>query len=75
MLKIPIWLLDVDDLALLLDANDPAQLPLIEKMLRLVPILTGSSESTIKKKDDIINIIIIYILTIYSCLFLRYIIK
>ena len=54
LLKIPIWLLDVDDLALLLDANDPAQLPLIEKMLRLVPILTGSSESTIKKKDDII---------------------
>ena len=54
LLRIPVWLLDVDDLALLLDANDPAQLPLIEKMLKLVPILTGSSESTIKKKDDII---------------------
>ena len=54
LLRIPVWLLDVDDLALLLDANDAAQLPLIEKMLKLVPILTGSSESTIKKKDDII---------------------
>ena len=54
LLKIPIWLLDVDDLALLLDVDNPAQLQIIEKTLKLVPILTGASENTIKRKNDII---------------------
>jgi len=54
LLRIPVWLLDVDDLALLLDVTSPIQLPIIEKTLRLVPILTGSSENTIKRKNDII---------------------
>lgn len=54
ILKIPIWLLDVDDLALLLDATSPTQLPIIEKTLKLVPILTGSSENVIRRKNDII---------------------
>lgn len=54
ILRIPIWLLDVDDLALLLDANSAAQLPILEKTLKLVPILTGDSEMVIKRKNDII---------------------
>jgi len=54
VLRIPVWLLDVDDLALLLDANNPSQLPIIEKALKLVPILTGTSENVIKRKNDII---------------------
>ena len=54
ILRIPIWLLDVDDLALLLDATDPAQLPIIEKTLKLVPILTGTGDLVIKRKNDII---------------------
>ncbi len=54
ILRIPIWLLDVDDLALLLDATTPTQLPIIEKTLKLVPILTGSSENVIRRKNDII---------------------
>ena len=54
VLRIPIWLLDVDDLALLLDATSPTQLPIIEKTLKLVPILTGTSENVIKRKNDII---------------------
>ena len=54
ILRIPVWLLDVDDLALLLDANSPTQLPIIEKTLKLVPILTGSTENVIKRKNDII---------------------
>ena len=54
ILRIPIWLLDVDDLALLLDATSPTQLPIIEKTLKLVPILTGSSENVVKRKNDII---------------------
>ena len=54
ILRIPIWLLDVDDLALLLDANTASQLPIIEKTLRLVRILTGTSENVVKRKNDII---------------------
>ena len=54
ILKIPVWLLDVDDLALLLDATSPTQLPIIEKTLKLVPILTGSTENVIIRKNDII---------------------
>ena len=54
ILRIPVWLLDVDDLALLLDATSPTQLPIIEKTLKLVPILTGSSENVIRRKNDII---------------------
>ena len=54
ILRIPIWLLDVDDLALLLDATTPSQLPIIEKTLKLVPILTGNSANVIKRKNDII---------------------
>lgn len=54
IIKIPLWLMDVDDVALLLDANTPNQLPIIEKALKLVPILIGNSEETIKHKNDII---------------------
>ena len=54
ILRIPAWLLDVDDLALLLDANSPEQLPIIEKTLKLVPILTGTGETVIRRKNDII---------------------
>ncbi len=54
LLKIPVWLLDVDDFALLLDANHPSQLPIIEKMLKLVTILTGTTEMVVRRKNDII---------------------
>ncbi len=54
ILRIPVWLLDVDDLALLLDVTTPMQLPILEKTLKLVPILTGNGETVIKKKNDII---------------------
>lgn len=54
LLRIPPWLLDVDDLALLLDVNSPSQLPIIQKALNLVAILTGNSENVIRRKNDII---------------------
>lgn len=54
IIRIPLWLLDVDDLALLLDANTPNQLPIIEKTLKLVPVLIGNSPVVIKHKNDII---------------------
>lgn len=54
LLKIPLWLLDVDDIALLLNATNPSQLPIIEKALKLVPILKGTGEESTKIKNDII---------------------
>ena len=54
LIRIPVWLLDVDDLALLLDVTTPSQLPIIEKTLKLVPILTGTSKEVAKRKNDII---------------------
>ena len=54
IIHIPTWLMDVDDLALLLDVTNPNQLPILEKTLKLVPILTGNSADTIKHKNDII---------------------
>ena len=54
LLQIPVWLLDVDDLALLLDAESSNQLPILEKTLKLVPILTGTSQNAIIRKNDII---------------------
>ena len=54
VLQIPLWLLDVDDIALLLEVTTPNQLPIIEKALRLVPVLTGDDEQVIPAKNDII---------------------
>ena len=38
ILRIPLWLLDVDDIALLLECNNTSQLPIIEKALKLVTV-------------------------------------
>ena len=54
LLRIPLWLLDVDDIALLLGATESSQLPIIEKALKLVPILKGLDDEGIKCKNDII---------------------
>lgn len=54
ILRIPLWLLDVDDLALILNVTNPSQLPIIEKALKLVPVLIGNTPETIRRKNDII---------------------
>lgn len=54
LIKLPLWLLDIDDFALLLEVDDPTQLPIIEKALRLVTIFSGSEEDTKVYKNDII---------------------
>lgn len=54
LIKLPLWLLDIDDFALLLEADDPTQLPIIEKALRLVTIFSGNEEETKVYKNDII---------------------
>ena len=54
LLRIPLWLLNVDDLALLLGATESSQIPIIEKALHLVPLMIDTSEESIKYKNDII---------------------
>ncbi|MGE5456282.1 MAG: helicase HerA domain-containing protein [Ignavibacteriales bacterium] len=54
LLKIPLWLLGVDDFALLLGAEKPSQLPIVEKTLKLVTIFARQEELVIKHKNDII---------------------
>lgn len=54
LIKLPLWLLDVDDFALLLEADDATQLPIIEKALRLVTVFASNDQETMKYKNDII---------------------
>ena len=54
ILRIPPHLLDVDDLAILLNATTPEQLKIIEKALELVKIFKQENESILKIKNDII---------------------
>ena len=54
LLKVPLWLLDVDDYALILGAEKSTQLPIIEKSLKLVSIFSRSEEEIITYKNDII---------------------
>lgn len=54
LLKIPPWLLGVDDYALLLGATKNTQLPIIEKALKLVNVFCRQGKETIKHKNDII---------------------
>ncbi len=54
LIRLPLWLMDIDDFALLLDADDPSQLPIIEKALRLVTVFSGPEEDTRMYKNDII---------------------
>lgn len=53
-LSIPFWLLGVDDLALLLNANNENQIPIIEKALKLVGYFTRSEEEVLDQKNDIL---------------------
>lgn len=54
IIKIPLWLLDTDDIALLLSAEKPSQLPIIEQALKLVTIFGREEEIVLKHKNDII---------------------
>ena len=62
LLRIPPYLLDVDDLAILLDATDQNQLRILEKALNLVKIFKSSTEEIITLKNDIIARAIVDIL-------------
>lgn len=54
IIKIPFYLLKVDDIALLLNIEDVRQLQIIEKALKLVVYFKKGTSDVIKQKDDII---------------------
>ena len=54
ILKVPLWLLNVDDIAILLGAEKASQLPIIEKALKFVTVFAQSEEIVIKYKNDVI---------------------
>ena len=54
ILRIPLWLMTVHDFALLLGADNHSQLPIIERMLKLVSIFSESGEQANRYKNHII---------------------
>lgn len=54
ILHIPLWLLGLDDMALLLAAETHSQLTIIEKMLKMVAIFAESDEQAIRYKNHVI---------------------
>jgi len=63
IIKLPPWLLSVDDYALLLGAEYANQIPIIEKALKLVTIFGREEETVLKAKNDVIARAILDILT------------
>lgn len=53
-LRLPIWLLNQGDIALLLGASNHAQLPIIERMLKLVKIFAENDEMALNYKNHLI---------------------
>ena len=54
LLCIPLWLLDIDDFALLLQAEKHSQLQIIEKMIKLARIISTDTEESIRFKNHMI---------------------
>jgi len=53
-LRIPLWLLNNDDMAILLQATDHSQLPIIEAMMNIVRIFSAGDEMALKYKNHLI---------------------
>lgn len=54
LIRIPLFLLEADDLAILLNANEAAQIQIIDKTLSLVNIFKSEGEQAEKWKNNII---------------------
>jgi Predicted ATPase len=54
MLRIPLWLLNIDDFALLLNAERHSQLPIIERMLKLVRVFATDGDVSTRYKNHLI---------------------
>ena len=63
ILRIPLWLLGVDDIALLLGVEKTTQLPIVEKALKLVSVFAKDGEQNEKIKNDIIARVLIEVLS------------
>ena len=61
-IKIPLWIMDVDDYANLLDVTEYFQINIIEKMLSLVSVFARNDEESIRYKNHLIAKAIISIL-------------
>lgn len=63
ILRIPLWLLSVDDIALLLGVEKSSQLPIVEKAMKLVTVFAKGGEENEKIKNDIIARVLIEVLS------------
>ena len=63
LVQIPLWLLSIDDLALLLNVKQVTQLPVLEKALKYVDIFAQREENVLEYKTGIIANALIEILT------------
>lgn len=54
LISIPLWLLDIDDFALLLQAEKHSQLQIIEKMIKLARIISMNTEDATRYKNHLI---------------------
>lgn len=53
-LRIPLWLMGSEGIAMLLGVDDPKQIPIIDKTLTLLPILSRNDDSVLAYKNNII---------------------
>ena len=63
LIQMPAYFLEADDIAILLNAEDTSQLPIIEKALKLCYIFTSKEPSIVEYKNDIIAKCLLDILT------------
>lgn len=54
VLRIPLWLLTVDDVAQILNVESSQQLPIVEKALKLVSVFAQDDEENQRIKNDIL---------------------
>lgn len=54
LLKIPLFLFNIDDLSLLFQVNDHKQIPILERTLKLAKIFSKNDELSLKYKNHII---------------------
>ena len=54
LVKIPVWLLSIDDLALLLNVKKVSQMPVLEKAMKFVDIFAQEEEKVLEYKTSII---------------------
>ena len=63
VVKIPLWLLTLDDLAILLGVKKVTQIPILEKALKYVDVFARKDESILEYKTSIIAKALLEILT------------